>query len=127
MMHFRNSVRRSYVKNIIDGLWHHVAVVNPAGGNHRNLVRLYVDGNEVEAYGQWGNPASISTGTRYSFRIGKRWDNGQRFVGAIDDVRLYSAGFSEFEIQKLVKESSGLPVDLGEEVTPSRCGRSRRN
>ena len=49
MMHFRNAVRRSYVKNIIDGLWHHVAVVNPAGGNHRNLVRLYVDGNEVEA------------------------------------------------------------------------------
>ena len=23
MMHFRNAVRRSYVKNIIDGLWHH--------------------------------------------------------------------------------------------------------
>ena len=57
---------------------------------------FYVDGSEVEAYGQWGNPASISTGTRYSSGIGKRWDNGQRFVGAIDDVRLYSADFSEF-------------------------------
>ena len=54
MMHFRNAVRRSYVKNIIDGLWHHVAVVNPDGGNHRDLVRLYVDGNEVEAYGPVG-------------------------------------------------------------------------
>ena len=70
-MHFRNAVRRSYVKNIIDGLWHHVAVVNPDGGNHRDLVRIYLDGNEVDAYGQWGNPANISTGVDYSFRIGK--------------------------------------------------------
>ena len=114
-MHFRNAVRRAYVKNIIDGLWHHLAVVNPDGGNHRNLVRLYLDGNEVEGYGQWGNPANISTGVNYSFRIGKRWDNGQRFVGAIDDVRLYSADFSEFEIQKLVTEASGLPVDQAED------------
>ena len=37
---FRNAVRRSYVKNLIDGLWHHVAVVNPDGGNHRDLVRM---------------------------------------------------------------------------------------
>jgi hypothetical protein len=114
-MHFRNAVRRAYVKNIIDGLWHHVAVVNPVGGNHRNLVRLYLDGNEVEGYGQWGDPANISTGVNYSFRIGKRWDNNQRFVGAIDDVRLYSADFSEFEIQKLVTEASGLPIDQAED------------
>ena len=58
---------------------------------------------------------SISTGSNYSFRIGKRWDNGQRFVGAIDDVRLYSKGFSVFEIQQLVREGAGLPVDVGEE------------
>ena len=78
---------------------------------------------KLKLMGQWGNPRSISTGTRYSFRIGKRWDNNQRFVGAIDDVRLYSAGFSEFEIQKLVKESSGLPVDLGEDsYTPVGVG-----
>ena len=115
MMHFRNAVRRSYVKNLIDGLWHHLAVVNPDGGNHRDLVRMYVDGHEVGSYGRWGSPTSISTGVNYSFRIGKRWDNGQRYVGAIDDVRLYSAGFSEFEIQQLVQEGSGLPVDLGEE------------
>jgi hypothetical protein len=115
MMHFRNAVRRSYVKNLIDGLWHHLAVVNPDGGNHRDLVRMYVDGHEVASYGQWGSPTSISTGVNYSFRIGKRWDNGERYVGAIDDVRLYSAGFSEFEIQQLVREGSGLPIDLGEE------------
>ena len=113
-MHFRNSVRRTYTKNLIDGLWHHVAVVNPDGGNSRNTVRLYIDGAEADFYGQWGQ-TSISTGVNYSFRIGKRWNNGQRYVGAIDDVRLYSAGFSEFEIQNLVQEGSGLPVDMGEE------------
>ena len=91
------------------------AVVNPDGGNHRNLVRIYLDGNDVGTYGQWGSPANISTGVDYSFRIGKRWDNGQKYVGSIDDVRLYSVGFSEFEIQRLVRESSGLPVDLGED------------
>ena len=56
-MNFRNAVRRSYVKNLIDGLWHHVAVVNPDGGNHRDLIRLYTDGQEVDAYGQWGKSA----------------------------------------------------------------------
>ena len=115
LMNFRNAVRRSYVKNLIDGLWHHVAVVNPDGGNHRDLIRLYTDGQEVDAYGQWGNPQDINTGSNYTFRIGKRWNNGQRYVGAIDDVRLYSADFSEFEIQRLVREASGLPVDLGED------------
>ena len=62
-----------------------------------------------------GNPANISTGVNYSFRIGKRWDNGQRFVGAMNGVRLYSADFPEFEIQKLVTEASGLPVDQAED------------
>jgi hypothetical protein len=114
-MHFRNAVRRSYVKNIIDGLWHHVAVVHPDGANHRDSVRMYVDGHDVGSYGQWGNPTNISTGSNFSFRIGKRWDNGQRYVGTIDDVRLYSAGFSDFEMQQLVREASGLSVDLGED------------
>ena len=113
-MHFRNSVRRTYAKNLNDGLWHHVAAVNPSGGNSRNTARLYIDGFEADFYGQWGQ-TSISTGSNYSFRIGKRWDNGQRFVGAIDDVRLYSKGFSLFEIQQLVREGAGLPVDVGEE------------
>ena len=67
------------MKNIIDGLWHHVAVVNPDGGNHRNFVRLYLDGNEVKGYEQSGNPANISTGVNYSFRIGKPWNKNQRF------------------------------------------------
>ena len=73
-----------------------------------------MDGNEVEGYGQWGNPANIST-VLIIVLDGKRWDNGQRFVGAIDGVRLYSADFSEFEIQKLVTEASGLPVDQAED------------
>ena len=62
-----------------------------------------------------------------TFRIGKRWDNGQRYVGAIDDVRLYSAGFSEFEIQQLVREGSGLPVDLEKKATPFQSGQSLQN
>ena len=60
-------------------------------------------------------PRILTPAAVYNFQIGKRWDNGQRFVGSIDDVRLYSVGFSEFEIQRLVREASGLPLDLGEE------------
>ena len=78
-MHFRNSVRRTYAKNLNDGLWHHVAAVNPSGGNSRNTVLLYIDGFEADFYGQWGQ-TSISTGSNYSFRSGKRWDNGQRLL-----------------------------------------------
>ena len=70
---------------------------------------------------------SISTGSNYSFRIGKRWDNGQRFVGAIDDVRLYSKGFSLFEIQQLVREGAGLPVDVGKRVIQFQFGLSLRS
>ena len=112
---FRNAVRRTFTKNLNDGLWHHVAAVNPAGGNSRNTVRLYIDGAEGEFYGQWGQ-TNVSTGVNDSFRIGARWDlSGSRFIGAIDDVRLYSKDFSQFDIQNLVREGSGLPVDVTEE------------
>ena len=90
-MHFRNSVRRSYVKNLNDGLWHHVAVVNPHGGNSRNLVRFYVDGNEVDSYGQWGQTQILAL----ALITLSNWQSAGimvRYVGTIDDVRLYSAG-----------------------------------
>ena len=75
----------------------------------------YIDGAEGEFYGQWGQ-TNVSTGVNDSFRIGARWDlSGSRFIGAIDDVRLYSKDFSQFDIQNLVREGSGLPVDVTEE------------
>ena len=100
---------------INDDVWHHLATILPEGANDRSQILLFIDGKEASIYGHWGTSNNLNTGTGSDFQIGKRWDNGQRFVGAIDDVRLYSADFSEFEIQKLVKESSGLPVDLGED------------
>ena len=60
---------------------------------------------------------NVSTGVNDSFSL--YWCkvdlSGSRFIGAIDDVRLYSKDFSQFDIQNLVREGSGLPVDVTEE------------
>ena len=87
------------------------------GGNHRNLVRLYVDGNEVDSYGQWGNPQNINTVAYIIFKLVSVGIMVSDLFGSIDDVRLYSVGFQNLKYKRLVREASGLPLDLGEKVT----------
>ena len=111
---FWGSVRNTTEFKLNDGVWHNVVTVLPEGGNDRSSPVLYVDGKKTTVNGQWGGQNQLSTGNTTDFSIGKRWDNGQRFIGSIDDVRLYSVAFSDFEVEMLYGESKGSPLDVGE-------------
>ena len=106
--------RRSFTKNLHDGVWHHLAASLPEGGGDRDDIRLFIDGKEAEIYGQWGTRNNLDTGTSTDFSIGRRWDQWQKFVGEIDDVRLYSVDLSDFEIMTLYREASTEMDNLGE-------------
>ena len=96
-----------------DGLWHNVVTILPEGGNDRSSPILYIDGQKTTVNGQWGGQNQLSTGSNDDMYIGRRWNNGQRFVGSIDDVRLYSVAFTDFEVEMLYGEAKGSPLDVG--------------
>ncbi|HNO80217.1 MAG TPA: M12 family metallopeptidase [Phycisphaerae bacterium] len=84
----------------IDGAWRHIAVRHIFG---ENSINIYIDG--VEAAGTWGT--SPATGpmdsTDAELTIGaqsKSPDYHRRFVGAIDDVRLWRTFRSPAQIDQ---------------------------
>ena len=86
-----SATRRTFTHQLSNGVWHHLVAILPAGKRNRNDILLYVDGKEGESYGQWGQQNTLDTGEDFDFRIGGRWDNWDKFIGAMDDVRLYSS------------------------------------
>ena len=61
-----------------------------------------------------GRTKSIKHGKHYGFLDWQAVGQRQRFIGSIDDVRLYSVAFSDFEVEMLYGESKGSPLDVGE-------------
>ena len=111
---FNGATRNTTEYKLNDGLWHNIIAVLQEGGNDRSSPIFYVDGQKTTVNGQWGGQNQLSTGNVTDFSIGKRWNNAQRFDGSIDDVRLYSIAFSDFEVEMLYRESEGSPLDVGE-------------
>ncbi|HAY75806.1 MAG TPA: hypothetical protein DCY32_09035, partial [Opitutae bacterium] len=107
--------RRTFTKNLHDGVWHHLVALLPEGGDDRNDIRLFVDGQEGQFYGQWGTRNNLNTGSTTDFSIGRRWDQWQKFVGEVDDVRLYGVTLSDFDVKMLYREGSAGMHDLGEQ------------
>ena len=90
-----------YMKSITaDDAWHHVAVVvrEASPPNLHDDVKLFIDGepaviDDIGLLDLW----PIDTGDKMDVTI------GQRFKGAIDEVRLYERALSEDEIKALFK------------------------
>ncbi|MHC4249021.1 MAG: LamG domain-containing protein, partial [Planctomycetota bacterium] len=78
-----------------DGLWHHVAVVLPAGATGVTHHRLYVDGR-LDAVGS-RSARAIDTASDADVRIGEDFSN-RHFRGLMDDVRVYDRALSPGEI-----------------------------
>ena len=60
-----------------------------------------------------GRTNQLSTGNTTDFD----WQAGgttAAAIGSIDDARLYSVAFSDFEVEMLYGESKGSPLDVGE-------------
>ena len=76
-----------------DGQWHHLAV-----SFNGIEVALYVGGKRI---GNKPISGSLNSGNNTPAFVGSYQGNGERFQGAIDDLRIYSRGLTQSEIAKL--------------------------
>lgn len=84
--------------------WIHVA-----GTYDGNNLTSYVNG-QVELADQIGSVALFAD-VNDALTIAGRWkDTDERFIGTVDDVRVYNKGLSDAEIAYLATEGTGLFV-----------------
>ncbi len=76
--------------------WHHIA-----GTYDGNYMKLFIDGVEVGS-SHVDTTFTDGSGTMY---IGQRFNDKERFHGAIDELRIYGKVLTEFEIQQLSLDS----------------------
>ena len=95
--------------NLVDGVWHHVAVVVPSDGATVSSVLYYIDGLYVANF---DNGQNVNTGTG-PLRMGDSYHGLTRdFKGSLDDVRLYETALTAEEILALAT----IVQDPGEQV-----------
>jgi hypothetical protein len=81
--------------------------VHIAGTYDGDELTAYFNG-EVEANTTPG-PNELYSDANDGFVIGGRWgDNDDRFIGEIDDVRVYDYGLSQAEVAWIATEGSGV-------------------
>ncbi|MCK5322388.1 MAG: LamG domain-containing protein, partial [Candidatus Aenigmarchaeota archaeon] len=88
---YSGSSWRYTTTNVNDGEWHHICVIYNAG-----QVTAYIDMINVSDYSQTINFASDD-----KVSIGQEWDDASpsgRFVGSIDDVKIWDRTLNEEEI-----------------------------
>lgn len=87
--------------NLMDGEWHHVAVVLPEGANNTNQLKLYVNGVEDTPYSTVDQ--EIDTAVT-PVEIGKdSHPTPRHFPGRLDEVRIYRRALSAAEIASLAE------------------------
>jgi len=94
--------------DLVDGEWHHVAVVLVDDGSPDvSELLLYVDG-KLDPIDPTGTPRAMNTSSGGEFRIGYDLNNtGRTFDGMIDDVRIYDRALSADDIQALMDNPGG--------------------
>jgi len=85
-----------------DGLWHHVACI--FSGTDVAQVMLYVDGVYDPVGGSAQEPVNTNTTTGINLRV-SRGTNERYFIGAIDEVRVWSAALSIPALQEWMYRS----------------------
>lgn len=93
---------------INDDSWHHVVA-----SLSEEKSSLYVDGALVSSYDAVKDPA-LNTVLNGVFRIGARnnAEMGDKFMGLLDEVRVYSRAFTEEDAYALYEYRPAGPVDL---------------
>jgi Concanavalin A-like lectin/glucanases superfamily len=83
-----------------NGRWHHLA-----GSYDGQVVRLYVDGEEVGSGTPAGAPIQYGLATHNNFHIGAfRGTAEHGFVGAIDEVRIWSGTMPATQLRHRSRE-----------------------
>ncbi|GAA4208724.1 sialidase family protein [Actinocatenispora rupis] len=91
-----------------DQQWHHVALERTAG-----TLRMYVDGQLVASGPDVAG--SVSQTVSFQLQLGQRLDNGFRFAGTLDEVRLYHRALGAADLAAVRADApvrDGLVLDL---------------
>ena len=78
------------------------------------LLFFTLDGKKTTVNGQWGGQNQLTTGNSTDFSIGKRWDNGQRFIGSIDERPTLFGRIFGFRGRDALWRIQGFASGLGE-------------
>ncbi|MDD4103293.1 MAG: LamG domain-containing protein, partial [Kiritimatiellae bacterium] len=83
------------VDTVLDGLWHHVAIVYDPDTDGGDRVRLYFDGVQQGE----GNRVSDAGTTFLSdvLYIGSRADSESNFIGELDDIKITGSALAPSE------------------------------
>jgi len=94
--------------DLVDGEWHHVAVVLIDDGSPDvSELLLYVDG-KLDPIMAGGTPNQMDTASGVEFRIAYDLNNtGRDYDGMIDDVRIYDRALTADDIQALMDDPGG--------------------
>lgn len=94
----------SKIHELIDGHWHHVAIVY--NGHVRSAgVKIFVDGNQVETRDE-RNSLNGDINNNHPITIGSRANGLFNFRGSLYDIRVIKAKLNQSEITKLAEEAN---------------------
>lgn len=105
---------------LLDGSWHHVALVRDAGASE---VRFYVDGAQLgEAVGYTEAPTGGARGLLYLGSDTREYAGSYDLGGALDEVCIFDLALSAEEVARLAvgedcEEVAGLGGDTGGDDT----------
>jgi len=86
------------VSVFVDNTWVHIGIVRD---NIARKMYLYKDGKQVNT-AVWTSVYDPSPSASYNFLIGAGYVN--KFVGVIDDVRIFKEAFTQAQIEQLYAE-----------------------
>ncbi len=107
--YFPNNTRFAVGSSVVDGTWHHVALVY---GKNAGRMRVYIDGTS-----EWeGTVGSLATAATYQTTIaGNMWDTSGKYQiarGAIDEVRITRRALKPAEFLTTVPYANGKLIHL---------------
>lgn len=109
----KNSFNVPLARNVMDGRWHHFALVYDWDKTTYLIVRLYRDGVLITEFAN--NFASSSGVNIYSGRlfIGSRGGSSLKFAGELDDIKVTGRALMPPEfMKKRSRQPQGLVVNL---------------
>jgi len=93
------------------GEWHHIAITVQENSTYESGVTFYLDGQDDTRTNSDPDPIHPTVG--FDVKIGQMYDlsSSRWFIGAIDDVRIYSKALTPEEIEKTMAGDPRLSWD----------------
>lgn len=109
----KNGFNVPLARNVMDGRWHHFALVYDWDETNYLIVKLYRDGVLMTEFANnFASPAGVNLRSDRLF-IGSRGGSSLKFVGELDDIKLTGRALSPSEfMKKRSKPPKGLVINF---------------